>query len=117
MGCDCLGLVRGVWRDLYGPEPEAPPPYSPSWAESLGGETLAVAASRHLLPLSREEVRAGDVLLFRWRGHLPAKHCAILTAHDRILHAHDGAQVSEVAFTSWWRRHLSHAFSFPEVTD
>ncbi|SEF69311.1 NlpC/P60 family protein [Bosea lathyri] len=117
VGCDCLGLVRGVWRDLYGPEPEAPPPYSPSWAESLGEETLAVAASRHLLPLPREEVRAGDVVLFRWRGHLPAKHCAILTAHDRILHAHDGAQVSEVAFTSWWRRHLSHAFSFPEVTD
>jgi NlpC/P60 family putative phage cell wall peptidase len=117
VGCDCLGLVRGVWRDLYGPEPEAPPPYSPTWAESLGEETLAVAASRHLLPLPREEVRAGDVLLFRWRGHLPAKHCAILTAPDRILHAHDGAQVSEVAFTSWWRRHLSHAFSFPEVTD
>jgi NlpC/P60 family putative phage cell wall peptidase len=68
VGCDCLGLVRGVWRDLYGPEPEAPPPYSPTWAESLGEETLAVAASRHLLPLPREEVRAGDVLLFRWRG-------------------------------------------------
>ncbi len=27
VGCDCLGLVRGVWRDLYGAEPEAPPPY------------------------------------------------------------------------------------------
>src|SRR3989338_4143365 len=26
-GCDCLGLVRGVWRELYGDEPEAPPPY------------------------------------------------------------------------------------------
>jgi len=117
VGCDCLGLVRGVWRDLYGPEPEAPPPYSPSWAESLGEETLAGAALRHLLPLPREAVRPGDVLLFRWRGHLPAKHCAILTAPDRILHAHDGAQVSEVAFTAWWRRHLSHAFSFPEVTD
>ena len=21
-GCDCLGLIRGVWRDLYGAEPE-----------------------------------------------------------------------------------------------
>jgi NlpC/P60 family putative phage cell wall peptidase len=117
VGSDCLGLVRGVWRDLYGAEPEAPPPYSPSWAESLGEETLAAAALRHLRPLARDAVRPGDVLLFRWRGHLPAKHCAILTAPDRILHAHDGAEVSEVAFTSWWRRHLSHAFSFPEVTD
>jgi len=23
IGCDCLGLVRGIWRELYGPEPEA----------------------------------------------------------------------------------------------
>ena len=117
VGCDCLGLVRGVWRDLYGDEPEPPPPYSQGWAESLGMETLAEAALRHLSPVARGLEKPGDVLLFRWRTHLPAKHCAILTAPDRILHAHDGAQVSEVAFSPWWRRHLSHAFSFPEVTD
>lgn len=117
VGCDCLGLVRGVWRDLCGDEPETPPPYSPSWAESLRLETLALAASRHLQPLAVSEAQAGDVLLFRWREHLPAKHCAILAGPDRIIHAHDGAAVAEVAFTSWWRRHLSHAFSFPGVTD
>jgi NlpC/P60 family putative phage cell wall peptidase len=117
VGCDCLGLVRGVWRDLYGAEPEPPPPYSPGWAESLGQETLAAAALRHLRTVARGAERPGDVLLFRWRAHLPAKHCAILSAPDRIIHAHDGAAVSEVAFTPWWRRHLSRAFSFPEVTD
>ena len=117
VGCDCLGLVRGVWRDLCGAEPELPPPYSPSWAESLRQETLALAAARHLLPIPPAEMQPGDVLLFRWREHLPAKHCAILASPDRIIHAHDGAAVAEVAFTSWWRRHLSHAFSFPGVTD
>ena len=117
VGCDCLGLVRGVWRDLHGDEPEAPPPYSPSWAESLRQETLALAAGRHLQPLILTEARPGDVLLFRWREHLPAKHCAILASPDRIIHAHDSAAVAEVAFTPWWRRHLSHAFSFPGVTD
>lgn len=117
VGCDCLGLVRGVWRDLCGDEPEEPPPYSPSWAESLRQETLALAAARHLLPIPPAEMQPGDVLLFRWREHLPAKHCAILASPDRIIHAHDGAAVAEVAFTSWWRRHLSHAFSFPGVTD
>ena len=25
VGCDCLGLVRGVWRALHGAEPEATP--------------------------------------------------------------------------------------------
>ncbi len=32
VGCDCLGLVRGVWRALVGPEPEPTPAYSPDWA-------------------------------------------------------------------------------------
>ncbi|MCV9938665.1 NlpC/P60 family protein [Boseaceae bacterium BT-24-1] len=115
IGCDCLGLVRGVWRDLYGGEPEPTPAYSPYWAQQGSGETLALAAERHLRPLDLPDARPGDVLLFRWRQHLPAAHCAILTEWDCILHAHDGAAVSEVAFTGWWRRHLSHAFAFPEL--
>jgi NlpC/P60 family putative phage cell wall peptidase len=28
VGCDCLGLVRGVWRATYGADPEHPPAYS-----------------------------------------------------------------------------------------
>ena len=116
-GCDCLGLIRGVWRELYGPEPETAPPYSPAWAESLREEALATAGLRHLRPVAPGAERPGDVLLFRWRAHLPAKHCAILGLPVTIIHAHDGAAVSEVAFTPWWRRHLSHVFSFPEVLD
>lgn len=115
VGCDCLGLVRGVWRDLYGAEPEAVPPYSPNWARHDGDEALALAAGRHLHGLAVADARPGDVLLFRWRAHLSARHCAILTEPGRILHAHDGAAVGEVAFTGWWRRHCSHAFSFPEL--
>lgn len=36
VGCDCLGLVRGVWRAVYGSEPEAAPGYTPDWAEARG---------------------------------------------------------------------------------
>mgnify|MGYP000486492631 CR=1 FL=1 len=36
--------VRGVWRALYGEEPETIPPYSRDWAEAGGRETLAEAA-------------------------------------------------------------------------
>ena len=117
VGCDCLGLVRGIWRDLHGCEPETPPPYSPHWAESTAEESLALAALRHLRPVGSASMAPGDVLLFRWRADLPAKHCAILSAPGRMIHAHDGAQVAEVAFTPWWRRHLSHVFSFPEIAD
>jgi NlpC/P60 family putative phage cell wall peptidase len=113
VGCDCLGLLRGVWRAMKGDEPELPPPYAPDWAEALGAETLREAARRHLVEVDAGAFEAGDVLLFRWREHLPAKHCAIVTAPDLMVHAHDGAAVAEVAIAPWWRRHLAYAFRFP----
>jgi NlpC/P60 family putative phage cell wall peptidase len=112
VGCDCLGLLRGVWRGVMGSEPELPPPYSPDWAEA-GADTLVQAARRHLVEIEPSIIAAGDVLLFRWRADLPAKHCAIASSESTMVHAHDGACVAEVAFRSWWRRHLSFAFRFP----
>lgn len=113
VGCDCLGLLRGIWRDVVGPEPEAPPAYSPDWAESFGREALLEAAARHLVPVALAD--AGDVILFRWRERLPAKHCAILSGADQMIHAHDGAAVTEVAFAPWWTRRVAGAFRFPDV--
>lgn len=112
-GTDCLGLVRGVWRAVIGPEPEPLPAYAPDWAEATRDEALMAAGLRHLVPVAPEAIRPGDVLLFRWRGHLPAKHAALLVAPGRMVHAHDGAAVAEVAFAPWWRRRLAHAFAFP----
>ena len=66
VGCDCLGLLRGVWREVMGAEPELPPPYSPDWAEA-GADTLARRGAQHLVEIDRGAVQAGDVLLFRWR--------------------------------------------------
>ncbi len=115
-GCDCLGFLRGVWREVIGDEPELPPPYSADWAEAGKAETLADAARRHLTEIALDEIAPGDVLLFRWRAHLPAKHCAILVAPERMVHAHDGAAVAEVYFASWWRRRLAYAFRFPGLS-
>jgi len=116
VGCDCLGLVRGVWRAVIGQEPERTPPYAPDWAEAASGEPLADAALRHMLAIDRHAFAPGDVLLFRWREHLPAKHAAIVTLPDTMVHAHDGAAVTEVAIAPWWRRRLAYAFRFPGVT-
>ena len=115
VGCDCLGLVRGVWRALYGEEPENVPAYSRDWAEASGRETLAEAGFRHLLPVMPAAIRPGDVLLFRWRAGLVAKHAAILSGEAAMIHAHDGAAVAEVALTPWWRRRLAYAFRFPGI--
>lgn len=117
VGCDCLGLVRGVWRAVIGEEPECAPAYAPDWAEAAGGEPLAEAAGRHLVAIACDAYCDGDVLLFRWRNHLPAKHAAIVTAADSMVHAHDGAAVAEVALAPWWRRRIAYAFRFPGVND
>ena len=50
VGCDCLGLVRGIWRELYGEEPETPPPYGMDWAERSGEERLQAAALQAVPP-------------------------------------------------------------------
>jgi NlpC/P60 family putative phage cell wall peptidase len=113
VGCDCLGLVRGVWRALYGFEPEATPAYAPDWAEAGGEERLAAAARRWLVEIASANAEPGDVVLFRWRPHLPAKHAAILSAPDRMIHAYDGAAVAEVHFAPFWRRRVAYVFQFP----
>ena len=115
VGCDCLGLLRGVWRAVVGAEPESAPPYSAGWAESGGGEALLDAARRHLVEVPGGAFQAGDVLLFRFRPYLPAKHCAIAASPDTMVHAHDGAAVCEVAVRPWWGRHLAGVFRFPET--
>ena len=115
VGCDCLGLVRGVWRAIYGAEPETPPPYTPNWAEALGEETLLCAARAHLVEIPMGKAQAGDVVLFRMALGAPCKHIAILTASDRIIHAYWGKSVVETRLTPWWSRRLAGAFAFPEI--
>jgi len=114
-GADCLGLVRGVWREVLGAEPQHLPPYAPDWAQASRTEQMLEAAGRHMSPVAPGDLTPGDVLLFRWRDHLPARHAAILVSADRMVHAHDGAAVAEVFFAPWWRRHLAGAFAFPGV--
>jgi len=133
-GSDCLGLLRGVWRELHGEEPETAPPYSPDWAEASGEETLYGALARHLTEIEPAALAPGDIALFRMTRPGPAKHCGILaqhlsgataslhernplgataSLHERrltLIHARQNKRVSEEAFTEFWRRKLAYAF-------
>jgi NlpC/P60 family putative phage cell wall peptidase len=122
VGCDCLGLVRGVWRELYGAEAEPMPAYRPDWAEVGGRETLLEAARRHLVEVRITALHPGDILLFRMTPGAVVKHAAILTAlptatdpQPRMIHAYWGRAVVESWIGPWWRRRLAFAFRFPEV--
>jgi len=140
VGVDCIGLVRGVWRTLYGREPEKMPGYSRDWAEATGRETLLEAARRHFVEVATADARVGDVLVFRYRPQTIAKHAGILleplegpsgktageadrirlgdlAARFSLIHAMEGASVTEVALTAWWRRRIAAAFKFPGTID
>ena len=116
VGCDCLGLVTGVWRAVYGAEPERPGPYAGDWAEIGGQDLLLAAVRRHCAEKARDSMCAGDLLLFRWRPHLPAKHAGILVEPGRFVHAYEGASVTVSALVPQWRRRIAGVFSFPSFT-
>jgi NlpC/P60 family putative phage cell wall peptidase len=114
-GCDCLGLVRGVWRSLYGVEPETPPPYRPDWAETGERELLLEAFGRWLIPVAAP--RPGDVLVFRMAPDAVAKHSAIQSGPDRMIHAYWGRACVESVLGRWWRERLAAAFRFPSFQE
>ena len=115
VGCDCLGLVRGVWRAVYGVEPEHPGPYSPDWAETGGRDPLVEAARRHCVEKPPAEASPGDLLVFRWRAHHAAKHLGILMPGERFLHAYEGHAVMISPLIAQWRRRIAAVFAFPEA--
>jgi NlpC/P60 family putative phage cell wall peptidase len=114
VGADCLGLVRGLWRALYGPEPAPVPPYGQDAGD--GGEALLEGLRAHLAEGALEPV-PGDLLLFRLRENWPARHCAVLLASDCFVHAVSGRSVAGAAFGAWWRRRLVAHFAFPGLED
>lgn len=116
-GCDCLGLIRGVWRARYGIEPEVVPAYSADWSEPQREEQLWSAAARHLTQVDGE-VSPGQVILFRMRQGAVAKHLGILSAtgnNPRFIHAYDRHGVIESPLSQPWARRIVARFTFAET--
>ncbi|SIS68645.1 putative phage cell wall peptidase, NlpC/P60 family [Roseivivax lentus] len=117
VGSDCLGLVRGVWREVMGCEPEAVPAYSNDWSEPQGIETLWAAGRRNLQPAAPGAPGPGEVILFRMREGAVAKHLGIVSAgapQPRFIHAYSGHGVVESALTRPWARRIVARFTFPD---
>lgn len=115
VGCDCLGLARGIWRALHGDELWEVPPYSRDWGEAGRREVLAEAARAALIEIPLDAAGPGTLILFRMAPGVPAKHCGILGAsvmRPSLIHAYDRSGVVEEAFTPAWSRRAAFAFQF-----
>jgi len=114
-GADCLGLVRGIWRALYGAEPVAMVPYTADWSEASGREDL-LGAAQNLLRPGGPVPTVGDILVFRMQAQSVAKHLGIVSevgAAPRFIHAYSGHGVVEAALTAPWQRRIAARFAFP----
>ncbi|MEQ9242786.1 NlpC/P60 family protein [Roseovarius indicus] len=116
-GADCLGLVRGVWREVLGAEPEVVPAYSFDWAEAGRHERLWRAALRHFVPVTSGTEAPGHLLLFRMRDGAVAKHLGLQAgcgAEASFIHAYSGHGVVESPLSAPWRRRIVARFAFPQ---
>lgn len=111
-GCDCLGLLRGVWRALYGAEPMTLPPYRADMRDPHNAGALRAAAERFLVPQAGP-LAGGQVVLFRLNGTAEPKHCAIMVSPERFIHAQERLGVVEANLSPAWARRICGQFGFP----
>lgn len=116
VGCDCLGLVRGVWREVFGHDVPGLPAYSGDWGDVEGVEGLLKGFEAHLEPQSLLLLHPGDVIVFRMRPGRIAKHCGIVTAMKgdgavSFIHAWESTPVAETSLSTWWSKRLVAAFT------
>jgi NlpC/P60 family putative phage cell wall peptidase len=114
VGADCLGLVRGVWREILGDEPIQPGPYSMDWAETGNEDRLLDAANMFFVPVERAAIDTGCLILFRWSPQFAAKHAGICVSKDHFVHAYSGVGVVQSPLVASWRKRIVGVFRFPE---
>jgi NlpC/P60 family putative phage cell wall peptidase len=116
-GCDCLGLLRGVYAEVTG-ELIVPPAYKgrPPRA-ALGRESMLEAAREYLVEVPVYTRGPGTVLVFRVHPKLAAWHCGIMTNSKDMVHSHSGREVYEVTLGQRWEQRVVGAFKFPQIED
>ena len=114
VGCDCLGLARGVWREVVGAESFPISPYSRDWGETGPREVLAEGTRRMMVEIAIPDAMPGALILFRMAPRAIAKHVGILTGPHSFIHSYERLGVIEEVLTPIWRRRIAFAFMFPK---
>ncbi len=116
VGCDCLGLVRGVWQEIHGHEVRQIPPYSRHGRDVEGAERLLEAAATYLVPrnvpVTGNLEFPGSVVLFQLHGKLPPRHCGIIVQDNGFIHAQERLGVIVTPFNRSWRRRVHSIYDF-----
>ncbi|MCC7260038.1 MAG: C40 family peptidase [Alphaproteobacteria bacterium] len=111
-GCDCLGLLMGVARELDLRSTESGRPLTEydrtDYGRSPDGEAFRSILGVHLQRVTESQLRPGDVGLFMFDAN--PQHVAIISDAGLI---HSYAQIRKVAehgFTDAWKKRLVAVF-------
>ncbi|MGV3490137.1 MAG: NlpC/P60 family protein [Devosia sp.] len=111
VGCDCIGLLAGVWAEVTGMSPPELPNYRADWRDGSHAAELQALAARWLQPRT---VGPGAVLLFRMGAAAVPRHCGIVVTDGRFVHAQERLGVVEGALSEGWQKRIAGVFAFPE---
>jgi NlpC/P60 family putative phage cell wall peptidase len=116
VGCDCIGLLRGVYEAFVAPL-NVDINYSPHWHFHRAEEVLYAHACQYAEEILLESADIGDVLLFGF-GTGPAAHAGIIASADTIIHAYaEIGKVAETRLSDKWLARRRFAFRFPGLED
>lgn len=118
IACDCVGLVRGVYRELTGMDFDVPVNYPATWHLFKSEPWLYNECKKYASEIPIEDARCGDLLLFSFRERFVSHHIAILTNAGTIIHSYmDVGKVVETRYDEQWKGYTRHAFQYPGVKD
>ena len=113
-GADCLGFVRGVWRELHSGDNVPNLDYAANWFEETKQERLLDGLSGYLSERLDPGLSAGKITLFRLFRKYPAQHVGIILAapNERLtlIHSISGQGVVEVPMSEKWQARVVAQF-------
>ena len=116
VGCDCVGMVRGVYTELTGKKVGGAMDYTRSFYLFSGEERLKNEIGKYCMEVPMEEAKSGDVILISFLN-LPSHHIGILAGTTFIHSWEDIGNVVQIPYDAAWKRLTKAVFRFPEVED
>lgn len=113
VGCDCIGLLIGVWKELLGELPSPPPVYSPQWHLHQKESQLIQVLKGQYNFTETTGPKPGSVLCFGLAKG-PAHHAGIMTERGTFVHSIKMAKrVAEVTLDNLWSKRLHVVLDYP----
>lgn len=117
IACDCAGLIRGVYCNLTGIETPMYD-YPATWHLFKQEPRVFNECKKYFNEIPIDDVKPGDILIFRFRPNFVAHHLAFVLNNNRIIHADmEAGKVIISNYNATWRARATNAFRLKELEE